>query len=159
MWFVMRIKLTLYIFRGCAEGALSMLGKVQLELQKLVDTYVSIFQPANIQYFDIYYKLYHDFSSSFQRSHIIMTITNPSECLLSELRKVEVWILINCLLFILNFIFIWTSNCLVLVDCLDASAIVDGLFLVLHYGWLIYLYTSESKIYKFDSEVRCVEYI
>ncbi|KAL8557524.1 hypothetical protein ACS0TY_004822 [Phlomoides rotata] len=47
---------------GGSRGALSMLGKVQLELQKLVDIY---------------------------RSHIIMTITNPSECLLSELRKVE----------------------------------------------------------------------
>ncbi|KAL6541388.1 hypothetical protein OROGR_010874 [Orobanche gracilis] len=44
------------------EGALFMLGKLQLELQKLVDTY---------------------------RSHIIMTITNPSESLLSEIRKVE----------------------------------------------------------------------
>ncbi|XP_060193100.1 uncharacterized protein At2g33490-like [Lycium barbarum] len=42
--------------------ALSMLGGVQLELQKLVDSY---------------------------RSHIILTITNPSESLLSELRKVE----------------------------------------------------------------------
>ncbi|XP_057800478.1 uncharacterized protein At2g33490-like isoform X2 [Salvia miltiorrhiza] len=45
-----------------SRGALSMLGKVQLELQKLVDSY---------------------------RFHIVMTITNPSECLLSELRKVE----------------------------------------------------------------------
>ncbi|XP_042014871.1 uncharacterized protein At2g33490-like isoform X1 [Salvia splendens] len=45
-----------------SRGALSMLGKVQLELQKLVDIY---------------------------RHQIIMTITNPSECLLSELRKVE----------------------------------------------------------------------
>ncbi|KAL8474882.1 hypothetical protein ACS0TY_031339 [Phlomoides rotata] len=43
-------------------GALSVLGRVQLELQKLVDSY---------------------------RSHIIMTITHPSESLLSELRKVE----------------------------------------------------------------------
>ncbi|KAL3630869.1 hypothetical protein CASFOL_023853 [Castilleja foliolosa] len=47
---------------GESNGALSMLGKLQLELQKLVDSY---------------------------RSHIIMTITNPSESLLSELRKVE----------------------------------------------------------------------
>ncbi|GFQ01100.1 uncharacterized protein at2g33490 [Phtheirospermum japonicum] len=47
---------------GESKGALSMLGKLQLELQKLVDSY---------------------------RSHIIMTITNPSESLLSELRKVE----------------------------------------------------------------------
>ncbi|KAL0351182.1 UNVERIFIED_CONTAM: hypothetical protein Sradi_4267400 [Sesamum radiatum] len=47
---------------GESGGALSMLGKVQLELQKLVDNY---------------------------RSHIITTITNPSESLLSELRKVE----------------------------------------------------------------------
>ncbi|KAL1547404.1 hypothetical protein AAHA92_23888 [Salvia divinorum] len=47
---------------GESRGALSMLGKLQLELQKLVDSY---------------------------RSQIIMTITNPSECLLSELRKVE----------------------------------------------------------------------
>ncbi|KAL3829448.1 hypothetical protein ACJIZ3_018250 [Penstemon smallii] len=47
---------------GETDGALSLLGRVQLELQKLVDSY---------------------------RSHIIMTITNPSESLLSELRKVE----------------------------------------------------------------------
>ncbi|KAH6813808.1 hypothetical protein C2S51_022826 [Perilla frutescens var. frutescens] len=47
---------------GESRGALSTLGKVQLELQELVDSY---------------------------RSLIIMTITNPSECLLSELRKVE----------------------------------------------------------------------
>lgn len=47
---------------GECGRALSMLGKVQLELQKLVDGY---------------------------RSHVILTITNPSESLLSELRKVE----------------------------------------------------------------------
>ncbi|XP_059294351.1 uncharacterized protein At2g33490-like [Lycium ferocissimum] len=47
---------------GESGKALSMLGGVQLELQKLVDSY---------------------------RSHIILTITNPSESLLSELRKVE----------------------------------------------------------------------
>ncbi|KAF3617560.1 putative inactive shikimate kinase like 1, chloroplastic-like isoform X1 [Capsicum annuum] len=47
---------------GESGKALSMLGGVQLELQKLVDVY---------------------------RSHIILTITNPSESLLSELRKVE----------------------------------------------------------------------
>ncbi|KAK7336124.1 hypothetical protein VNO77_16657 [Canavalia gladiata] len=41
---------------------LEMLGSVQLELQKLVDSY---------------------------RSHIVMTITNPSESLLNELRTVE----------------------------------------------------------------------
>ncbi|XP_051141105.1 uncharacterized protein At2g33490-like isoform X4 [Andrographis paniculata] len=47
---------------GESGGTLSMLGRVQLELQKLVDSY---------------------------RSQIVMTITNPSESLLSELRKVE----------------------------------------------------------------------
>ncbi|KAL3526206.1 hypothetical protein ACH5RR_014578 [Cinchona calisaya] len=47
---------------GECGRALSMLGKVQLELRKLVDGY---------------------------RSHVILTITNPSESLLSELRKVE----------------------------------------------------------------------
>ncbi|XP_057998133.1 uncharacterized protein At2g33490-like [Hevea brasiliensis] len=43
-------------------GVLLMLGKVQFELQKLVDSY---------------------------RSHIFLTITNPSESLLNELRTVE----------------------------------------------------------------------
>lgn len=47
---------------GENRKAMSMLGGVQLELQKFVDCY---------------------------RSHIILTITNPSESLLSELRKVE----------------------------------------------------------------------
>ncbi|CAI9111622.1 OLC1v1011883C1 [Oldenlandia corymbosa var. corymbosa] len=47
---------------GECGKALSILGNVQLELQKLVDGY---------------------------RSHVILTITNPSESLLSELRKVE----------------------------------------------------------------------
>ncbi|KAL6497621.1 hypothetical protein OROHE_027250 [Orobanche hederae] len=47
---------------GESGGTLSLLGKVQLELQKLVDSY---------------------------RSQIIMTITHPSESLLSELRNVE----------------------------------------------------------------------
>ncbi|KAL3640025.1 hypothetical protein CASFOL_014993 [Castilleja foliolosa] len=47
---------------GESGGTLSLLGRVQLELQKLVDSY---------------------------RSQIIMTITHPSESLLSELRKVE----------------------------------------------------------------------
>ncbi|XP_042036507.1 uncharacterized protein At2g33490-like [Salvia splendens] len=47
---------------GERGGAISLLGRVQLELQKLVDSY---------------------------RSHIIMTITHPSESLLSELQKVE----------------------------------------------------------------------
>ncbi|CAA0823499.1 Unknown protein [Striga hermonthica] len=47
---------------GETGSTLSLLGRVQLELQKLVDSY---------------------------RSQIIMTITHPSESLLSELRKVE----------------------------------------------------------------------
>ncbi|KAL2455569.1 Uncharacterized protein Fot_57427 [Forsythia ovata] len=47
---------------GESGRALAILGRVQLELQKLSDNY---------------------------RSHIIKTITNPSESLLSELRKVE----------------------------------------------------------------------
>ncbi|XP_073041848.1 uncharacterized protein At2g33490-like [Primulina eburnea] len=47
---------------GESGGTLSLLGRVQLELRKFVDIY---------------------------RSHVIMTITNPSESLLSELRKVE----------------------------------------------------------------------
>ncbi|CAI9752573.1 unnamed protein product [Fraxinus pennsylvanica] len=47
---------------GESGRALAMLGRVQLQLQKLADHY---------------------------RSHIIKTITNPSESLLSELRKVE----------------------------------------------------------------------
>ncbi|PIN01796.1 hypothetical protein CDL12_25693 [Handroanthus impetiginosus] len=47
---------------GESGEALLLLGRLQLELQKLVDSY---------------------------RSHIIMTITNPSESLLSELRTVE----------------------------------------------------------------------
>ncbi|CAA2967964.1 Hypothetical predicted protein [Olea europaea subsp. europaea] len=47
---------------GESGRVLFMLGGVQLQLQKLVDSY---------------------------RSHIIRTITNPSESLLSELRKVE----------------------------------------------------------------------
>ncbi|KAM7509300.1 hypothetical protein LguiA_019753 [Lonicera macranthoides] len=47
---------------GESGRLLLMLGQVQLELQKLVDSY---------------------------RSHVILTITNPSESLLSELRKVE----------------------------------------------------------------------
>ncbi|KAL6570210.1 hypothetical protein OROMI_014724 [Orobanche minor] len=53
---------------GESKGALSMLGKLRLELQKLVNTYVSF---------------------HCHRSHIIMTITNPLEALLSELLKVE----------------------------------------------------------------------
>ncbi|KAL2529229.1 hydroxyproline-rich glycoprotein family protein [Forsythia ovata] len=47
---------------GESGRALLMLGRVQLELHKLVDSY---------------------------RSHIMLTITNPSESLLTELRKVE----------------------------------------------------------------------
>lgn len=41
-------------FYGCLGGALSLLGKVQLELQKLVDSYVSNYHRANIS-FNIYY--------------------------------------------------------------------------------------------------------
>ncbi|XP_028113098.1 uncharacterized protein At2g33490-like isoform X5 [Camellia sinensis] len=47
---------------------LSMMGNVQFELQKLVDSYVG---------------------SYCYRSHVIQTITTPSESLLSELRTVE----------------------------------------------------------------------
>ncbi|WOG99651.1 hypothetical protein DCAR_0519005 [Daucus carota subsp. sativus] len=47
---------------GESEGVLQMLGKAQLELQEIVDAY---------------------------RSHVVRTITIPSESLLSELRKVE----------------------------------------------------------------------
>lgn len=68
---------------------LLMLGKVQFELQKLVDGYVS---------FNDIYKLvlFPALSLSlilcfvFQRSHIFQTITIPSESLLNELRIVEV---------------------------------------------------------------------
>ncbi|KAJ6424153.1 hypothetical protein OIU84_025020 [Salix udensis] len=50
------------ILIGLASRVLLMLGKVQFELQKLLDSY---------------------------RSHIFLTITNPSESLLNELRTVE----------------------------------------------------------------------
>ncbi|PPR87827.1 hypothetical protein GOBAR_AA32869 [Gossypium barbadense] len=53
---------------------LSMLGKVQLGLQKLVDSYVSLSSSLR---------------SGGGRSHIIQTITSPSESLLNELRTVE----------------------------------------------------------------------
>lgn len=74
-----------------------MLGSVQLELQKLVDSYVSLYlgviffisllllEHCSLQ--NVYYDSILSFS---QRSHIVLTITNPSESLLNELRTVEV---------------------------------------------------------------------
>jgi len=66
-----------------------MLGKIQFKLQKLIDNYVcnSLFHPFffNFLCFSLLF-----FSTLFQRSHIIQTITVPSESLLNELRIVEV---------------------------------------------------------------------
>lgn len=80
-----------------------MLGKVQFELQKLVDSYVSacncfvsnktsfIYFSSVVPYvhFGIYWLLF-----PLQRAHIFLTITNPSESLLNELRTVEVCFII-----------------------------------------------------------------
>ncbi|XP_045796046.1 uncharacterized protein At2g33490-like isoform X1 [Trifolium pratense] len=73
---------------------LGMLGNVQFELQKLVDSYVSF---CWVQPFDfllevqfIYRNFYDDSIPSVpQRSHVALTITRPSESLLNELRTVE----------------------------------------------------------------------
>lgn len=73
-----------------------MLGSVQLDLQKLVDSYVSLY--LGVTFFislllSIVYlqNVYYDSTLSVcQRSHIVLTITNPSESLLNELRTVEV---------------------------------------------------------------------
>lgn len=73
-----------------------MLGKVQFELKKLVDTYVScMLQPCTFHeaICIIMNKTEEVLVSLFfflQRSQIFKTITRPSESLLSDLRTVEV---------------------------------------------------------------------
>ena len=75
-----------------AEKVLMMLGKVQFELQKLVDRYVSV----SYCHFNAGSKFCYLVDSihfspiCLQRSHIFITITNPSESLLSELQTVQV---------------------------------------------------------------------
>lgn len=71
------------------------MGKVQLELQKLVDGYVRIMFVYELllisfcfsQCIPLFVKILH---SAFQRSNLFKTITIPSESLLNELRIVEV---------------------------------------------------------------------
>ncbi|KAF5958624.1 hypothetical protein HYC85_005849 [Camellia sinensis] len=65
---------------------LSMMGNVQFELQKLVDSYVAHYL---ISPYSIGFNIVMTLRSPFQRSHVIQTITTPSESLLSELRTVE----------------------------------------------------------------------
>lgn len=76
---------------------LLMLGKVQFELQKLVDSYVSAYcygvifsSSGDIIYYCSFYLILDPFPFVHQRAHILMTITNPSESLLNDLRTVEV---------------------------------------------------------------------
>ncbi|KAK2968784.1 hypothetical protein RJ640_028177 [Escallonia rubra] len=81
---------------GETGTVLALLGKLQLELQKLVDSY---------------------------RSHIVLTITNPSESLLSELRKVEVDQL----------------------DCITNISTIDNFACTTWYGFLYFL-AQEMKL-------------
>lgn len=85
--------------RSCCElyagKVLGMLGNVQLELQKLVDSYVSFCLAATFSFSTwstVHLQNFYDDSilSVPQRSHIALTITRPSESLLNELRTVEV---------------------------------------------------------------------
>lgn len=72
------------------------LGKVQFELQKLLDTYVSCmlqprtFREAICVILKKLRKLLFHFYYYLQRSQIFKTITRPSESLLNDLRTVEV---------------------------------------------------------------------
>ena len=83
----------LYLFAG---KVLLMLGKVQFELQKLVDRYVGVdcyainFKHTVILGYCLLLQLSNCIFFVLQRSHIFQTITNPSESLLNELRTVEV---------------------------------------------------------------------
>lgn len=75
---------------------LLMLGKIQFKLQKLIDKYVCIslsllILSLNHQFYFLCTLFITNFCFfQFQRSHIIQTITIPSESLLNELRIVEV---------------------------------------------------------------------
>lgn len=72
-----------------------MLGKVQLELQKIVDGYVRIMLVYELlqisfcflQCVPLVIKI---LCTAFQRSNVFKTITIPSESILNELRIVEV---------------------------------------------------------------------
>lgn len=69
-----------------------MLGKLQYELHKLVDSYVSF-----IVIYEAIMNTFLEFVlinfSALQRSHIFQTIAVPSESLLNELQTVEVCLL------------------------------------------------------------------
>lgn len=85
---------------------LGKLGRVQLELKELLDSYVSSDLMDAYELFALCsftVMLFHICVDSVllvpQRSHIFQTITNPAEILLSELRTVEV-----SLLFFLSFV-------------------------------------------------------
>lgn len=80
-----------------AGKVLLMLGEVQFELQKLVDNYVSAHRhvvDCSIAFHILLPKCVHPDIALLlfilQRSNIFLTITNPSESLLNELRTVEV---------------------------------------------------------------------
>ncbi|KAH9743341.1 hypothetical protein KPL70_003265 [Citrus sinensis] len=80
-----------------SRKVLLMLGEVQFELQKLVDNYVSAHRhvvDCSIAFHILLQKCVHPDIALLlfilQRSNIFLTITNPSESLLNELRTVEV---------------------------------------------------------------------
>ncbi|XP_033146277.1 uncharacterized protein At2g33490 isoform X5 [Brassica rapa] len=66
-----------------------MLGKLQFELQKLVDKYVSFSDLVQLIIFPLSNHQKIKYTFLIQRSHIFQTITIPSESLLNELRIVE----------------------------------------------------------------------
>ncbi|XP_033146275.1 uncharacterized protein At2g33490 isoform X1 [Brassica rapa] len=68
---------------------LLMLGKLQFELQKLVDKYVSFSDLVQLIIFPLSNHQKIKYTFLIQRSHIFQTITIPSESLLNELRIVE----------------------------------------------------------------------
>lgn len=69
-----------------------MLGKVQFNIQKLLDNYVSSYtlHMNHVSTFSFVLFFHDHLKLFFQRSHIAQTITVPSESLLNELRIVEV---------------------------------------------------------------------
>ena len=71
-----------------------MCGKVQFEIQKLLDTYVSKAvwcKTQTLRKFCLQEELILLLFFTLQRSHIFKTITSPSEALLKDLRTVEVY--------------------------------------------------------------------
>lgn len=122
-----------------AGKVLGMLGNVQLDLQKLVDGYVSFCwaQPFDflLEVLFIYKNFYDDSIPSVpQRSHVALTITRPSESLLNELRTVEVCL---CTFLFIKFVYLKHTQWLMHICILFSHSVFAPFNLFQYFNFIL----------------------